>query len=369
MQMRPYQQAAREAVHREWDEGRKRTLLVLPTGCGKTIVFAKITEDEVRSGNRVLILAHRGELLQQAADKLERTSGLKCAVEKAEQTCLGEWYRVTVGSVQTLMRQKRLAQFPPNYFQTIIIDEAHHAISDSYQSILEHFPDANVLGVTATPDRVAYRALRQASKISMLITAIGVSFFLENLFNVLFGGSSRFFSAPEFFNNTRAFGDVIITNVAWIVPLITVLLLLAILWLLYRTRYGMAIRAVAFDVNTVRLMGIDANRIISLVFALGSSLAALGGVFYSISYPTIDPLMGVLIGLKAFAAAVLGGIGSVTGVVLGGFILGFTEVVAVALFPELGGYKDAFAFMFLILVLLFRPVGIMGDERLERSRF
>jgi branched-chain amino acid transport system permease protein len=203
----------------------------------------------------------------------------------------------------------------------------------------------------------------------MLITAIGVSFFLENLFNVLFGGSSRFFSAPEFFNNTRAFGDVIITNVAWIVPLITVLLLLAILWLLYRTRYGMAIRAVAFDVNTVRLMGIDANRIISLVFALGSSLAALGGVFYSISYPTIDPLMGVLIGLKAFAAAVLGGIGSVTGAVLGGFILGFTEVVAVALFPELGGYKDAFAFMFLILVLLFRPVGIMGDERLERSRF
>ena len=208
-------------------------------------------------------------------------------------------------------------------------------------------------------DRVAYRPLRQASKISMLITAIGVSFFLENLFNVLFGGSSRFFSAPDFFNQTRAFGSVIITNVAWIVPLITVLLLLAILWLLYRTRYGMAIRAVAFD----------ANRIISLVFALGSSLAALGGVFYSISYPTIDPLMGVLIGLKAFAAAVLGGIGSVTGAVLGGFILGFTEVVAVAIFPELGGYKDAFAFLFLILVLLFRPVGIMGDERLERSRF
>lgn len=153
MQMRPYQQAARTAVHREWDEGRNRTLLVLPTGCGKTIVFAKITEDEVRSGNRVLILAHRGELLQQAADKLERTSGLKCAVEKAEQTCLGQWYRVTVGSVQTLMRQKRLAQFPADYFQTIIIDEAHHAISDSYQVILNHFSGAHVLGVTATPDR------------------------------------------------------------------------------------------------------------------------------------------------------------------------------------------------------------------------
>ena len=234
-------------------------------------------------------------------------------------------------------------------------------------SVLLAMVVCTVLGVVI--EGLAYRPLRQAGSLAVLITAIGVSFFLENLFNVLFGGSSRFFSAPDFFNQTRAFGSVIITNVAWIVPLITVLLLLAILWLLYRTRYGMAIRAVAFDVNTVRLMGIDANRIISLVFALGSSLAALGGVFYSISYPTIDPLMGVLIGLKAFAAAVLGGIGSVTGAVLGGFILGFTEVVAVAIFPELGGYKDAFAFLFLILVLLFRPVGIMGDERLERSRF
>ncbi|AUP76968.1 branched-chain amino acid ABC transporter permease [Enterobacter sp. EA-1] len=218
-------------------------------------------------------------------------------------------------------------------------------------------------------DRVAYRPLRRGVENLDADHRHRGELFLENLFNVLFGGSSRFFSAPDYFNSTLTFGQIIITNVAWIVPLITVLLLLAILWLLYRTRYGMAIRAVAFDVNTVRLMGIDANRIISLVFALGSSLAALGGVFYSISYPTIDPLMGVLIGLKAFAAAVLGGIGSVTGAVLGGFILGFTEVVAVALFPELGGYKDAFAFMFLILVLLFRPVGIMGDERTERSRF
>lgn len=131
----------------------------------------------------------------------------------------------------------------------------------------------------------------------------------------------------------------------------------------------MAIRASAFDINTVRLMGINVNHIIALVFAIGSTLAGIGGIFYAISYPTIDPLMGVLIGLKAFAAAVLGGIGSVGGAVLGGFILGFTEVMAVAIFPELGGYKDAFAFLFLILVLLFRPVGIMGDWRLEKSRF
>lgn len=187
-------------------------------------------------------------------------------------------------------------------------------------------------------DRVAYRPLRQASKISMLITAIGVSFFLENLFNVLFGGSSRFFSAPDFFNQTRAFGSVIITNVAWIVPLITVLLLLAILWLLYRTRYGMAIRAVAFDVNTVRLMGIDANRIISW----SSPSAVVSRRSAACSTPSATRrsiLMGVLIGLKAFAAAVLGGIGSVTGAVLGGFILGFTEVVAVAIFPNWAAIK------------------------------
>lgn len=161
MQLRPYQEEARTAVWDEWDKGMQKTLLVLPTGCGKTIVFAQITEDAVRKGGRVLILAHRGELLQQAADKLERTSGLKCAVEKAEQTCKGTWYRVCVGSVQTLMRIKRLQQFQKDYFSTIIIDEAHHAISDSYRIILNYFDSANVLGVTATPDRGDQKNLGQ----------------------------------------------------------------------------------------------------------------------------------------------------------------------------------------------------------------
>lgn len=161
MQLRPYQQEAREAVWAEWDEGRAKTLLVLPTGCGKTVVFAKITEDAVRKGGRVLILAHRGELLTQAADKLEAVTGLRSAVEKAEQSCIGQWYRVTVGSVQTLMRPKRLAQFPEDYFSTIIVDEAHHCISDSYQMVLNHFTGANILGVTATPDRGDQKNLGQ----------------------------------------------------------------------------------------------------------------------------------------------------------------------------------------------------------------
>lgn len=159
MELRPYQLEAREAVEREWEQGRNRTLLVLPTGCGKTIVFAKITEDRVRAGDRVLILAHRGELLEQASDKIGKATGLGCATEKAEESCLGSWFRVVVGSVQTLMRPQRLAQFDPHYFDTIIIDEAHHAISDSYGRILDHFGNARVLGVTATPDRGDMRNL------------------------------------------------------------------------------------------------------------------------------------------------------------------------------------------------------------------
>lgn len=159
MQLRPYQQEAREAVHKEWENGNSKTLLVLPTGCGKTIVFAKITEDCARSGKRILILAHRGELLEQAADKIQKSTGLICSVEKAEQSCLGSWNRVTVGSVQTLMREKRLEQFAPSYFNTIIVDEAHHCISEGYQRVLRHFENADVLGVTATPDRGDMRNL------------------------------------------------------------------------------------------------------------------------------------------------------------------------------------------------------------------
>ena len=157
--LRPYQQEAKNAVFEKWNAGTRKTLLVLPTGTGKTIVFASVTEECVRHGERVLILAHRGELLDQAADKIRKATGLGCSVEKAEQSCFGQWYRVTVGSVQTLMREKRLRQFPERYFGTIIVDEAHHCISDSYQKVLQYFPEAHVLGVTATPDRGDMRDL------------------------------------------------------------------------------------------------------------------------------------------------------------------------------------------------------------------
>lgn len=153
MKLRPYQEESRKKVQAEWDKGVKKTLLVLPTGCGKTIVFSKIIEDRVSLGERVLVLAHRGELLEQASDKLYKATGLKTATEKAEETAKNSWFRVTVGSVQTLQREKRLNEFSKDYYDTIVIDEAHHCISESYQRVLNHFDGANVLGVTATPDR------------------------------------------------------------------------------------------------------------------------------------------------------------------------------------------------------------------------
>nr|DAP82300.1 MAG TPA: Chromatin remodeling complex ATPase [Caudoviricetes sp.] len=161
MELRPYQSEAIAAIREQWQSGKRRTLLVLPTGAGKTIVFCKLTEELVRTGQRVLIMAHRGELLDQAADKLFKATGLRSATEKAEETCLGSWFRVTVGSVQSLQRPKRLGQFAPDYFDTIIVDEAHHCLSDGYQRVLQHFEGANVLGVTATPDRGDMRNLGQ----------------------------------------------------------------------------------------------------------------------------------------------------------------------------------------------------------------
>lgn len=159
MELRPYQQQAKDAIFREWDQGHSKTLLVLPTGCGKTIVFAKVAEECVRHGDRVLIMAHRGELLEQASDKIAKTTGLGTAVEKAEQTCLGSWFRIVVGSVQSLQNENRLKKFDTDYFDTIIVDEAHHVLSNSYQKVMEHFSEAKVLGVTATPDRGDMRNL------------------------------------------------------------------------------------------------------------------------------------------------------------------------------------------------------------------
>lgn len=156
---RPYQQKAAAAIHREWDAGNKKTLVVMPTGTGKTIVFASIVNDQVAEGEHVLILAHREELLQQASDKLKMVTGLETALEKAQNSALDSDKMVVVASVQTLSKQNRLMKYPRDYFGTIIIDEAHHTAAKTYKGILEHFIDAKVLGVTATPDRSDMKSL------------------------------------------------------------------------------------------------------------------------------------------------------------------------------------------------------------------
>ena len=153
MKLREYQEESKEAVLSEWADGVKKTLLVLPTGTGKTIVFSKIAEEKVRQGERVLILAHRGELLDQAADKIEQATGLGTSREQAEETSIGSWNRIVVGSVQSMVQEKRLSRFPSDYFGTIIVDETHHILSNTYKTVLNHFSEADVLGVTATPDR------------------------------------------------------------------------------------------------------------------------------------------------------------------------------------------------------------------------
>jgi branched-chain amino acid transport system permease protein len=211
-------------------------------------------------------------------------------------------------------------------------------------------------------DRGAYLPVRKAPRISALITAIGVSFLLENLALIIFGGRPKAFYRPPIFGKVIEWGDLHFLTLSLWIPGITFILIIFLLLIVYRTRTGMAMRAIARDMETVRLMGVDVNRITSITFALGSALAAAGGIMWALKFPQIDPYMGIVPGLKAFVAAVLGGIGNVIGAALGGFLLGLLEIMLVALMPSLGGYKDAFAFLILIGILLFRPIGIMGEK-------
>jgi branched-chain amino acid transport system permease protein len=217
-----------------------------------------------------------------------------------------------------------------------------------------------ILGIAI--DRGAYLPVRKAPRISALITAIGVSFLLENLALVIFGGRPKPFYRPSIFGKVIEWGDLHFLTLSLWIPSITFALVVLLLIIVYRTRTGMAMRAIARDMETVRLMGVDVNWITSITFALGSALAAAGGIMWALKFPQIEPYMGIIPGLKAFVAAVLGGIGNVIGAALGGFLLGLLEIMLVALMPSLGGYKDAFAFLILIGILLFRPIGIMGEK-------
>lgn len=221
-----------------------------------------------------------------------------------------------------------------------------------------------LLGITI--EKVAYRPLRTAPRISVLISAIGVSFLLQNLGIVILGARPKPFPRPEELVWNIKIGEISFLSLTVLIPLITIILLVAVTFIIKKTKIGIAMRAVSRDFETCSLMAVDVNRVITATFAIGSGLAAVGGIMWSMQYPQVDPLMGVFPGLKCFIAAVMGGIGSVPGAMLGGFILGFCEVMLVGFMPELSGYRDAFAFIILILILLFRPGGILGENLVEK---
>ncbi len=211
-------------------------------------------------------------------------------------------------------------------------------------------------------DRGAYLPVRKGPRISALITAIGVSFLLENVALVVFGGRPKPFHRPPIFGEILDWHGLRLLSLSVWIPVVTLALVLIQLHIIYRTRTGRAMRAISRDMETVRLMGVDVNRVVSVTFALGSASAAAGGIMWALKFPLIDPYMGVIPGLKAFVAAVLGGIGNVPGAALGGLLLGMIEIFIAVLLPSLAGYKDAFAFLILIAILLFRPTGIIGEK-------
>ncbi len=221
-----------------------------------------------------------------------------------------------------------------------------------------------VIGVLI--ERVAYRPLRDAPRISVLISAIGVSFFLENAGLVVFSGIPKSFPVPPYITDVIEVGGVRFLVLTVVVPFVSLLLMAGLLYIVYKTKPGLAMRAISFDIEATRIMGVKVDNIIAFTFGLGSFLAAAGGIMWALRYPQINPLMGIIPGLKAFIAAVFGGIGSIQGAMLGGFLLGMIEILAIGFFPEFSGYRDAIAFIILIVILLVKPTGLLGEKVEEK---
>ncbi|WP_455474866.1 branched-chain amino acid ABC transporter permease [Bartonella sp. B30(2025)] len=222
-------------------------------------------------------------------------------------------------------------------------------------------------------DRFAYKPLRDAPRVSALVGGIGVSFLIENLATVLFGGAPKSVKQPSFFVKPIEWhlGEtsdsvVRIVPMSIIVPIVSLFLVVLLLWIVNKTKPGLAMRAISHNIEITRLMGVPVDKIIAFTFAIGSALAAVSGIMWALRYPQVQPYMGLFPGLKAFIAAVVGGIGSIPGAMFGGLLLGFIEIMIVAFFPILSGYRDAFAFILLILILLFMPQGLMGKKNQEK---
>jgi branched-chain amino acid transport system permease protein len=218
-------------------------------------------------------------------------------------------------------------------------------------------------GLGVLIDKVAYQPLREAPRMSLLITAIGVSYFLENGAQLVFGADAKV--VPDYFDlPSLSVGDVSLSANAIITIAVTAISTIVLTILVQKTKLGKAMRAVSEDMGAARLMGINVNNTISFTFAVGSALAGIGAVLYSMAYTQATPTMGIMLGTKAFVAAVLGGIGSIPGAVIGGLLVGFAEVFVSAI--GLSVWQDAVVFLLLIIVLVVRPTGILGRPMTEK---
>lgn len=217
-------------------------------------------------------------------------------------------------------------------------------------------------------ERVAFRSIRGAPMITGFIVTLSVSVAIQNLALILLGSQPRNFSFPAVFRTRIPIGGADVALIDLVIPAVTLICAIGLSIFIRRSRVGVAIRAVAENSFAAQLMGISIGRLVFLVFGLGGALAALAGLFWSGKYGQISPLMGFVPGLKAFVATIIGGVGSVPGAILGGYILGFSEVAFVGFLPpEYAGYRDAFVFGLLILILLVRPQGLFGENEQERA--
>lgn len=212
-------------------------------------------------------------------------------------------------------------------------------------------------------DKVAYAPLRDAPRLSILITAIGVSYFLENGSQLLFGADAKVVPAYTSVSNIQV-GDLTLSFSAIVTVVVTAVATVVLTFLVQKTELGKAMRAVSEDMGAARLMGINVNTTISFTFAVGSALAGIGAVLYCMAYTQASPTMGIMLGTKAFVAAVLGGIGSIPGAVIGGLLVGFAEVFVSAI--GLSVWQDAVVFLLLIVVLIVKPTGLLGRPMTEK---
>ena len=215
-----------------------------------------------------------------------------------------------------------------------------------------------------TVERVAYKPLRSAPRMSVMISAIGVSYLLQNLMWYVTGGLAKQYPSIPWISNSITIGGATTKVVTIITPILTVALVIGLVQLINHTKIGMAMRAVSKDFETSKLMGIRINSVISMTFIIGSFLAAVGSMLYFTNYSTVTPTVGAMPGLKAFVAAVFGGIGSIPGAVIGAFVIGICENIIKAL--GLTTFSDAFTFALLIVILLFRPTGLFGEKTSEK---